>query len=164
MSEVTKPTDVVGVAPGGGASEEELRALAARLRVPFLAAADIPEIVPLVERLSPKYLRHYVDAVQAAMDAGAIPHGDPYYAAQGILGMSNWIYTWFDSETNDAAAIAEQFIRLILGPAATPALLSSKDLMRCLAAVGAGTGSPLSGFMPASRASVTHLRRDQNGA
>jgi TetR/AcrR family transcriptional regulator, cholesterol catabolism regulator len=94
-----------------------------------------------IRSLERQYLRHYVDAVQAAMDAGAIPHGDPYYAAQGILGMSNWIYTWFDSETNDAAAIAEQFIRLILGPAATPALLSSKDLMRCLAAVGAGTSA-----------------------
>ncbi len=60
MREVTKPADLVGAAPGGGASEEELRALAARLRVPFLPAADIPEIVPLVERLSAKYLRHYV--------------------------------------------------------------------------------------------------------
>ena len=92
-----------------------------------------------IRTLERQYLRHYVDAVQAAMDAGVIPRGNAYYTAQGILGMSNWIYTWFDSETDDWAEVSDHFIRLILGSSTTTTLASSTDLIHRLADLGEAT-------------------------
>jgi general secretion pathway protein E len=75
LGEAAKP---VGAAENGPAaalspamSEDALRALASRHRMPFLTAEDVPETVPMLKALSPKYLRHYV-ACPVAMDGAVV--------------------------------------------------------------------------------------------
>jgi general secretion pathway protein E len=71
LGEAAKPAGEVRVATGAASPEGELRALASRLRVPFLAAGDIPETVPVMKTLSPKYLRHHV-ACPVAVDGDTV--------------------------------------------------------------------------------------------
>lgn len=61
-----------------------------------------------------RYLRHYVKAVKAAMDAGVIPPGNPRYTAQAVLGMSSWVYKWFDPDEDDWADVCRSFVQLVL--------------------------------------------------
>lgn len=61
-----------------------------------------------------EYLRHFVDAVAFASHSGVIPNIDPRIGAQAILGMSSWVYQWFDPEEDDAAELAVDFVELIL--------------------------------------------------
>jgi general secretion pathway protein E len=71
LGEAAKPGGEAGNVPGAALPDETLRALAARHRVPFLPAAEMPEAVPTLKILSPKYLRHYV-ACPVAIDGAVV--------------------------------------------------------------------------------------------
>lgn len=60
------------------------------------------------------YLRHYVEAVAAAVEAGVLPKIDPRRGAQAILGMSSWVYKWFDPRQDDWCSVASDFVELVL--------------------------------------------------
>ncbi|MCP3913250.1 MAG: TetR/AcrR family transcriptional regulator [Actinomycetia bacterium] len=60
-----------------------------------------------------QYLDTFVEAVEAAMDAGALPDGDPRDVAQLILGMTSWPYKWLREGRDDPAAVAEAAVRLL---------------------------------------------------
>ncbi len=60
-----------------------------------------------------QYLHTFVEAVEAAMTAGAIPDGDPRDAAQLILGMTSWPYKWFREGRDDPAVVARTAVRLL---------------------------------------------------
>ncbi len=62
-----------------------------------------------------RYLRKYVEVVQAAISDHTIAMENPRYAAQLLLGMATWTYKWFDPARDDADAIADAAIHLILG-------------------------------------------------
>lgn len=85
-----------------------------------------------IRAMERRYVRAYVEAVQAAMDAGAIPRGNAHHTAQGILGMSNWIYTWFNPDTDTWTSVCGDFVRLILPSVSTHDFVSSADLMHRL--------------------------------
>lgn len=59
------------------------------------------------------YLRAFVDAVEAAMAAGAIPAGSGYHTAQLILGMTSWPYKWHREGRDDPDEVAELAVRLL---------------------------------------------------
>jgi hypothetical protein len=61
-----------------------------------------------------RYFRHFVAAVEHASGAGVIPKIDARFGAQAILGMSSWVYKWFDSDHDDATQVAGDFVELIL--------------------------------------------------
>jgi AcrR family transcriptional regulator len=88
------------------------------------------EVEKQVRKLEREYLQFYVDAVKAAMDAGAIPKGNPRYAAHAILGMSSWVHKWFDPNQDDWTDVCRYFIRLILHSEAPLSLPSSQDLLK----------------------------------
>lgn len=67
-----------------------------------------------IRRKERRYLQHYVSAVSLAMDAGVLPRMDPRFGAQAILGMSSWVYKWFDPSSDDWRRLASDFIELIL--------------------------------------------------
>lgn len=60
------------------------------------------------------YLKVFIDAVASAVEAGVIAPLDPRYGALAILGMTSWLYKWFDPRRDDAGALAEACIRLVL--------------------------------------------------
>jgi AcrR family transcriptional regulator len=62
-----------------------------------------------------RYLRLFAEMVSAAIEDGALPDVDPTYAAQAVLGMTSWIYKWFDPERHDPDAYADVVIALLLG-------------------------------------------------
>lgn len=67
-----------------------------------------------IRDLERRYLLHFINVVNAAMEAGAIPIGNPRYTAQAILGMSSWVYKWFDPDQDDWAEVCRCFVQLVL--------------------------------------------------
>lgn len=68
------------------------------------------------DRVSAKeqdYFRHFVDAVSLASNSGVIPNIDPRIGAQALLGMTSWVYQWFEPEEDNAAELAMDFVELI---------------------------------------------------
>lgn len=62
------------------------------------------------------YLRIFAEAVEAAVAAKGLPAVDGRVAAQALLGMTTWIYKWFNPARDDAGMVADTFVRLILAP------------------------------------------------
>lgn len=62
------------------------------------------EIRPKERRL----LRNLIETLVAANEAGVVQVGDPRLAAQAILGMTSWIYKWFDPGRDDP----DEFVRI----------------------------------------------------
>jgi general secretion pathway protein E len=71
LGEAARPAGEARIASGAALPDEALRALAARHRLRFFPAGELPETLPMVKSLSPKYLRHYV-ACPIAIDGGVV--------------------------------------------------------------------------------------------
>jgi AcrR family transcriptional regulator len=91
-----------------------------------------PEYEKRIRELEREYLQLYIDAVRAAMDAGAIPKGNPRYAAHAVLGMSSWVQKWFDPDGDDWVDVVRYFVRLVLREEAPTALPSSQDILKLI--------------------------------
>jgi AcrR family transcriptional regulator len=91
-----------------------------------------------IRELERRYLHYYIDAVKAAMEAGAIPTGNPRYTAQAVLGMSSWVYKWFDPNEDDWTDVCRSFVRLILHGDVALSLPSSGELMHLKKPVARG--------------------------
>lgn len=85
------------------------------------------EQVRVKERL---YFRHYVDAVALAVEAGVLHPMDPRHGAHAVLGMTSWVYKWFDPAVDDWAAVATDFVALVLNMHLPVDLLSSADILK----------------------------------
>jgi AcrR family transcriptional regulator len=60
-----------------------------------------------------RYVRMFARFLQDAVDAGAVPSVDIRSGAQGLLGMTSWIYKWFDPQRDDPETIADTFVRML---------------------------------------------------
>ncbi len=60
------------------------------------------------------YLQRFIDVVAAGVEAGVLPPVNPRFGAQALLGMSSWIYKWYDPAQDDWAALADDFVALVL--------------------------------------------------
>lgn len=60
------------------------------------------------------YLQRFVDVVTAGVEAGVLPPVNPRFGAQALLGMASWIYKWYDPAQDDWAALADDFVALVL--------------------------------------------------
>jgi AcrR family transcriptional regulator len=78
------------------------------------------EALAEIEPKERQYVRHFVVAVEAAMDAGVLPAADPRMVAHALLGMTSWSYKWFDPARNTPDEFAEACVRLVLN-GSTPA-------------------------------------------
>lgn len=83
-----------------------------------------------IRRKERQYLHRYVDAVANAVQAGVLPPIDPRHGAQAILGMSSWVYKWFDPGGSEWARVADDFIQLVLRVRVPVEALSSADVVR----------------------------------
>jgi AcrR family transcriptional regulator len=93
--------------------------------------ADYEEQIRSKEK---QYLRLYVDAVARAVEAGVLPKIDPRFGAQAILGMSSWVYKWFDPTEDDAKELAGDFVELVLKVRLPVETLSAVELLQGQAA------------------------------
>lgn len=61
-----------------------------------------------------RYLRVFAEAVASAVAEGVVAPVDARYGAQAILGMTSWVYKWFEPGRDDAEAFAQACVDLIL--------------------------------------------------
>jgi TetR/AcrR family transcriptional regulator, cholesterol catabolism regulator len=66
-----------------------------------------------------RYVGIFARAVRDAAGAGLIPPVDPRAGAMALLGMTSWVYKWYDPATMTAEMIGDEFVRLVLGPRAS---------------------------------------------
>jgi len=69
------------------------------------------------ERLRSKerrYLKVFIEAVKACVDTGALPpRVDPRYGAHAIVGMTSWLYKWYQPERDDVDQFLEACLALV---------------------------------------------------
>jgi len=79
-----------------------------------------PRFDDVAERVFREKERRYVGifarAVRAAVAAGLIPDVDPRVGAMALMGMTSWVYKWYDPAAMSAERIGDEFVRLVLGP------------------------------------------------
>ena len=63
-----------------------------------------------------RYLRHFIEAVEDAMDANVLPKADSRMMAATLIGMSSWVYKWMDPGRDDPLVFADLCVHLILRP------------------------------------------------
>jgi AcrR family transcriptional regulator len=61
-----------------------------------------------------RYVGVFARAVRDAADAGLIPRVDPRRGAMALLGMTSWVYKWYDARSMNAEEIGDDFVLLLL--------------------------------------------------
>jgi TetR/AcrR family transcriptional regulator, cholesterol catabolism regulator len=76
-----------------------------------------PRFDDAAERLFLERERRYVGvfarAVRDAAEAGLIAPVDPRIGAMGLLGLTSWVYKWYDPESASAERIGDELVRLV---------------------------------------------------
>ena len=61
-----------------------------------------------------RYNNRFVDLVRKGQEHGKLIDGEPWVIVNGILGMCNWLYRWYDADQmTDAEQIKSIFVRMI---------------------------------------------------
>ena len=61
-----------------------------------------------------RYNKRFVELVRKGQEQGKIIQGDPWIIVNGILGMCNWLYRWYDPEPDvNSEQIKTVFVQLI---------------------------------------------------
>lgn len=61
-----------------------------------------------------RYNKRFVELVRKGQEQGKIIQGDPWIIVNGILGMCNWLYRWYDPEPGaNSEQIKTVFVRMI---------------------------------------------------
>jgi AcrR family transcriptional regulator len=62
-----------------------------------------------------RYNSRFVDLVRRAQEQGELMEGEPWLVVNGILGMCNWLYRWYDTDhISDPEQVKQVFLRMIL--------------------------------------------------
>lgn len=62
-----------------------------------------------------EYVRRITAIVARATEAGEVRTTDAWHAAHALIGMTSWIYKWFDPGHDNSDEIAQTMIILVLG-------------------------------------------------
>lgn len=62
-----------------------------------------------------RYNARFVDLVRRGQEQGKLIQGEPWIIVNGILGMCNWLYRWYDTdESSDPEQVKQIFLRMLL--------------------------------------------------
>jgi TetR/AcrR family transcriptional regulator, cholesterol catabolism regulator len=62
-----------------------------------------------------RYNSRFVDLVRRGQAQGKLMGGEPWLIVNGILGMCNWLYRWYDTDTiSDPEQVKQVFLRMVL--------------------------------------------------
>jgi TetR/AcrR family transcriptional regulator, cholesterol catabolism regulator len=62
-----------------------------------------------------RYNSRFVELVKRGQDQGEIIEGEPWVIVNGILGMCNWLYRWYDTdEISNPEQVKQVFLRMLL--------------------------------------------------
>jgi TetR/AcrR family transcriptional regulator, cholesterol catabolism regulator len=113
------------IEPGGDPVMQLERAIRAQIdyiiekRVPFglflhefdsLSGKRQHKLIAVMSR----YNNRFVELVRKGQEQGKIIPGEPWLLVNGILGMCNWLYRWYDpDQVKDPEQIKSVFVRMI---------------------------------------------------
>jgi AcrR family transcriptional regulator len=61
-----------------------------------------------------RYNSRFVELVRRAQEQGKLINGEPWIIVNGVLGMCNWLYRWYDpDQVSDSEQIKSVFVRLV---------------------------------------------------
>jgi AcrR family transcriptional regulator len=61
-----------------------------------------------------RYNNRFVDLVRKGQERGKLIDGEPWLIVNGILGMCNWLYRWYDpDQVSDREQIKRVFVKMI---------------------------------------------------
>ena len=61
-----------------------------------------------------RYNNRFVDLVRKGQEQGELMEGEPWIIVNGILGMCNWLYRWYDpDQVSDPEQIKSVFVKMI---------------------------------------------------
>ena len=61
-----------------------------------------------------RYNSRFVDLVRRGQEQGKLVDGEPWIIVNGVLGMCNWLYRWYDPDHEaDSGRIKDIFVRII---------------------------------------------------
>jgi AcrR family transcriptional regulator len=61
-----------------------------------------------------RYNNRFVELVQKGQKLGQLMEGEPWIIVNGMLGMCNWLYRWYDTDhVSDPEQIKQAFVELI---------------------------------------------------
>lgn len=61
-----------------------------------------------------RYNNRFVDLVRKGQEQGKLIDGEPWVIVNGILGMCNWLYRWYDpDQVSDSEQIKSVFVKMI---------------------------------------------------
>jgi len=62
-----------------------------------------------------RYNSRFVELVRRGQEQGKLIPGEPWVIVNGILGMCNWLYRWYDTdEISDPEQVKQIFLRMLL--------------------------------------------------
>jgi AcrR family transcriptional regulator len=62
-----------------------------------------------------RYLKVFIEAIKACIEAGYLPtHINPRYAAHAIMGMTSWLYKWYEPERDNVDEFLEACLALVI--------------------------------------------------
>jgi len=62
-----------------------------------------------------RYNSRFVDLVRRGQEQGKLIDGEPWIIVNGLLGMCNWLYRWYDTDqSSDPEQVKRIFLRMIL--------------------------------------------------
>lgn len=112
--------------PAGEPVEQLERAIRAQIdyiiqnRVPFglflhefdsLSGKRQHKLISVMSR----YNSRFVDLVRCGQEQGKLMGGEPWLIVNGILGMCNWLYRWYDTDQiPDPEQVKQVFLRMVL--------------------------------------------------
>lgn len=104
---------------------QQVRSIAANPGMFIVFFGDRPALEQRYEAdIRPKerrLLRYFIEAVNAAIDAGALVDVEPRMAAQALLGMTSWFHKWYNPDRDDPDAFADICINLVFHRPPPPA-------------------------------------------
>jgi AcrR family transcriptional regulator len=62
-----------------------------------------------------RYNNRFVDLVKRGQEQGRLIEGEPWLIVNGILGMCNWLYRWYDTDhVSDPEQVKQVFLNMLL--------------------------------------------------
>ena len=62
-----------------------------------------------------RYNNRFVDLVKRGQEQGELIEGEPWLIVNGILGMCNWLYRWYDTDhVSDPEQVKQVFLNMLL--------------------------------------------------
>lgn len=112
--------------PDGDPVEQLERAIRAQIdyiiqnRVPFglflhefdsLSGKRQHKLISVMSR----YNSRFVELVRRGQEQGKLMEGEPWIVVNGILGMCNWLYRWYDTDNvSDPEQVKQIFLRMLM--------------------------------------------------